>query len=63
LQPYPTCGSAKHSDIQSVIDNLNISELIYCDEEDSRVNQYVNTRKVELVQVCVIFFWQFVVPL
>ncbi|CAD6254520.1 unnamed protein product [Miscanthus lutarioriparius] len=45
-----TPGS-KQSKIQSVIDNLSISELIYCDEEDSRVNQYVNTRKVEVVQV------------
>ncbi|KAG0529043.1 hypothetical protein BDA96_05G064400 [Sorghum bicolor] len=45
-----TPGS-KHSKIQSVLDNLSISELIYCDEEDSRVNQYVNTRKVEVVQV------------
>jgi Fanconi anemia group M protein len=55
LQSCPTFGSAKHSKIQSVIDNLNISELIYCDEEDSRVNQYVNTRKVEVVQVRVNF--------
>ncbi|XP_039822435.1 uncharacterized protein LOC120684617 isoform X2 [Panicum virgatum] len=45
-----TPGS-KHAGIQSVIDNLCISELIYCDEEDSLVKQYVNTRKVKVVEV------------
>ncbi|RLM58379.1 uncharacterized protein C2845_PM18G02260 [Panicum miliaceum] len=43
--------SAKHAGIQSVINNLCISELIYCDEEDSLVKQYVNTRKVKVVKV------------
>ncbi|CAL4989159.1 unnamed protein product [Urochloa decumbens] len=45
-----TPGS-KHASIQSVINNLCISELIYCDEEDSLVKQYVNTREVEVVTV------------
>ncbi|OEL13230.1 Fanconi anemia group M protein [Dichanthelium oligosanthes] len=45
-----TPGS-KHAGIQSVINNLCISELIYCDEEDSLVKQYVNTRKVHVVTV------------
>ncbi|KAJ1274795.1 hypothetical protein BS78_05G088100 [Paspalum vaginatum] len=45
-----TPGS-KYAGIQNVISNLCISELIYCDEEDSRVKQYVNTRDVQLVKV------------
>ncbi|RCV37375.1 hypothetical protein SETIT_8G057700v2, partial [Setaria italica] len=45
-----TPGS-KHAGIQSVINNLCISELIYCDEEDSLVKEYVNTRKVRVVKV------------
>ncbi|WVZ53853.1 hypothetical protein U9M48_004741, partial [Paspalum notatum var. saurae] len=45
-----TPGS-KYEDIQSVVNNLCISELIYCDEEDSRVNRYVNAREVQLVKV------------
>ncbi|TVU26154.1 hypothetical protein EJB05_28690, partial [Eragrostis curvula] len=45
-----TPGS-KHASIQSVINNLCISDLVYCDEEDSQVSRYINTRKVELVKV------------
>ncbi|CAO2148005.1 unnamed protein product [Urochloa humidicola] len=45
-----TPGS-KHASIQSVINNLCISELIYYDEEDSLVKPYANTREVQLVTV------------
>nr|CAB3491106.1 unnamed protein product [Digitaria exilis] len=45
-----TPGS-KHAGIQNVINNLYISELIYRDEEDSLVKDYVNTRKIQLVTV------------
>nr|CAB3489337.1 unnamed protein product [Digitaria exilis] len=45
-----TPGS-KHTGIQNVINNLYISELIYRDEEDSLVKDYVNTRKIQLVTV------------
>lgn len=47
-----TCHTAKHPDIQSVINNLRISELVHCDESDPEVNRYVHTRTVELLKVC-----------
>lgn len=55
FQSYPGRGSAKHAGIQNVINNLYISELIYRDEEDSLVKDYVNTRKIQLVTVCMSF--------
>jgi ERCC4-related helicase len=55
LQFFAACGSAKHANIQNVIKSLCISDLVYCDEEDLQVRQYINTRKVELVEVCMNF--------
>ncbi|XP_062197564.1 DEAD-box ATP-dependent RNA helicase FANCM isoform X2 [Phragmites australis] len=45
-----TPGS-KHANIQNVINNLCISELVHCDEEDSEVCQYVKKREVELLKI------------
>ncbi|GJN07315.1 hypothetical protein PR202_ga25135 [Eleusine coracana subsp. coracana] len=48
---FHACGSAKHADIQSVINNLCISELVYYDEEDSEVRKHINTRDVEVKKI------------
>jgi Fanconi anemia group M protein len=51
LPIYLDCHSAKHPDIQGVINNLCISELVHRDESDPEVQRYVNTRTVDLVKV------------
>ncbi|KAL5204525.1 hypothetical protein ABZP36_009396 [Zizania latifolia] len=45
-----TPGS-KQPVIQSVINNLHISELVHCDENDPKVSHYVHRRTVEILKI------------
>ncbi|KAG8091133.1 hypothetical protein GUJ93_ZPchr0011g28079 [Zizania palustris] len=45
-----TPGS-KQPVIQSVINNLHISELVHCDENDPEVSHYVHRRTVEILKI------------
>ncbi|KAF0902518.1 hypothetical protein E2562_017916 [Oryza meyeriana var. granulata] len=45
-----TPGS-KQPAIQNVINNLHISELVHCDENDPEVSRYIHKRTVELLKI------------